>query len=68
MQFLSLDYIIETNWSILFREIIAIYTDMYTKHINTLCVQNAEFPNVKAGGNYSNHCVLKREIITRSVP
>jgi hypothetical protein len=29
------------------------------EHVNTLCVQNAEFKYVKAGGTYSNHWALK---------
>jgi hypothetical protein len=33
----------------LYREIIAVYSQIHTKHINTLCVcvQNLEFVNVK---------------------
>jgi len=30
-----------------YREIIAVYSEMHTKHINTLCGQNVEFFNVK---------------------
>ena len=30
----------------LYREIIAVCSQMHTKHINTLCGQNAELPNV----------------------
>jgi hypothetical protein len=37
----------------LFREIIYIYCDNHTKHINTLCGKNAESFNVKAGGTHS---------------
>jgi hypothetical protein len=33
----------------LFREAIPIYCENHTKHINTLCGQNAEFMYVKAG-------------------
>ena len=29
------------------REIIAVYSQIHTKHINTLCVQNVEFVIVK---------------------
>jgi hypothetical protein len=39
----------------LYREIIAVCSEIHTKHINTLCGQNIEFSNVKAGGTYSNH-------------
>jgi len=31
----------------LYREIMAIYSEIQTKHINTLCGQNVEFVNVK---------------------
>jgi hypothetical protein len=31
----------------LFREIIVVYFECHTKHINTLCRQNAEFYKVK---------------------
>jgi len=41
------------------REIIAVCSHIQTKHINTLCGQNVEFLNVKHGGNYSYHWVLK---------
>jgi hypothetical protein len=31
----------------LYREIIAVCSEIHTKHINTLCGQNVEFLNVK---------------------
>jgi len=31
----------------LYREIIAVFSEIYTKHINTLCEQNVELLNVK---------------------
>jgi hypothetical protein len=37
-----------------YREIIAVCSEIHTKHINTLCGQNAEFVNVKPGGTYSD--------------
>ena len=40
----------------LFREIIAVCSQIHTKHINTLCGQNVESLNVKPGGTYNNHC------------
>ena len=48
-------------------EIIAVCSDIQTKHINTLCVQNAEFVNVKPGGTYSNHWArrIKEKIQTQ---
>jgi hypothetical protein len=39
----------------LYREIIAVCSEIHTKHINTLCGQNAELLNVEPGGTYSNH-------------
>jgi hypothetical protein len=33
----------------LYREIIAVCSEIHTKHINTLCGQNAEFVNVTTG-------------------
>jgi hypothetical protein len=35
------------NWLTLFKEIIAVYTENHTKHINTFCGQNAELLNGK---------------------
>jgi hypothetical protein len=31
----------------LYREIIAFYSEIHTKHLNILCGQNVEFVNVK---------------------
>jgi len=39
----------------LYREIIAVCSQIHTKHINTLCGQNAEWLNVKFGGTYGDH-------------
>jgi len=39
----------------LYRDIIAVYSEIHTKHINTLCGQNVELLNVKPGGTYSDH-------------
>jgi hypothetical protein len=47
----------------LYREIIAVCSQIHTKHINTLCEQNVELLNVKPGGTYSDHWALKGEII-----
>ena len=43
----------------LYREIIAVCSQIHTKHINALCGQNVELLNVKLGGTYSNHWPLK---------
>jgi hypothetical protein len=39
--------IIKTSQLILYREIIAVFSEIHTKHINTVCGQNVEFLNVK---------------------
>jgi hypothetical protein len=43
----------------LYREIIAVRSQIHTKHINTLCRQNVEFVNVKVGGTYNDHFALE---------
>ena len=43
----------------LYREIIAVCSEIHTKHKNTLCGQNVEFVNVKPGGTYSDHLALR---------
>jgi hypothetical protein len=43
----------------LYREIIAVCSEIHIKHINTLCGQNAEFENVKTGGAYINNWALE---------
>ena len=43
----------------LYREIIAVCSQMHTKHINTLCGQNVELLNVKPVGTSSNQEALK---------
>ena len=45
----------------LYREIIAVCSEIHTKYINTLCGQNVEFPDVKPGGTYSDQWALKRK-------
>jgi hypothetical protein len=39
--------IVELDWFMLCREIITIFSENHTKHINTLCRQNEELLNVK---------------------
>ena len=51
----------------LYREIIAVYSEIHTKHINTLCGQNMEFVNVNPGGTYSD-CWGELYLKTQSVP
>jgi hypothetical protein len=43
----------------LYREIVAVCSEIHTKHINTLCVQNVDLLNVKPGGIHSNYRTLK---------
>jgi hypothetical protein len=43
----------------LYREIIAVCSEIHTKHINTLCGLNVEFVNVKPGGISDRPCVAK---------
>ena len=43
----------------MYREIIAVCSEIRTKHINTLCERNVEFVNVKSGGTYSDHWAWK---------
>jgi hypothetical protein len=43
----------------LYVEIITVCSEIHTEHINTVCGQNVEFSNVKAGGVYSNHWALQ---------
>ena len=41
----------------LYSEIIAVCSQIHTKHINTLCGHNVELLNVKHGGPHSNQPV-----------
>ena len=43
----------------LYREIIAVCSEIHTKHINTVCGQSVEFVNVVRIGTYSNHWALE---------
>jgi len=42
----------------LYREIIAVCSQIHTEHITTLCGQNVEFFVVKTGGTYNNHLAV----------
>jgi len=50
---------IKTSQLMLYREIIAVCSQIHTEHINTVCGQNVEFVNVIAGGIYSDHWALE---------
>ena len=43
----------------LYGKIISVYSEIHTKHINTVCGQNVELLNFKPVGTYSNHRTLK---------
>jgi hypothetical protein len=51
--------ITKINWLMLFKEIIAVYSENYTKPINTLRGQNAEVLIVQADGTYSYQWAVK---------
>jgi hypothetical protein len=42
-----------------YREINAVYSEIHTKHINTLCGLKVELLNFKPGDTYSDHWILK---------
>ena len=39
----------------LYREIIVVFSEIHTKHINTLCGQNVGLLNVESVGTYSDY-------------
>ena len=43
----------------LYWEIIAVCSQIHTKHINTLCGQNVELLNIQPGGTYCDHWALE---------
>jgi len=49
----------KTSQLMLYREIIAVCSEIHTKHINTVCGQNVGYLNIKFVGIYNNHLVLK---------
>jgi hypothetical protein len=40
---------VKTSWLMLFRELIDIYCESHTKHVNTACGENTEPLNFTAG-------------------
>jgi hypothetical protein len=42
--------VIITNRLMMYKEKVAVSSEIHTKHIHTLCGQNAELFNVKLGG------------------
>jgi hypothetical protein len=51
------------NLLILFREITDVYTQNHRKHINTLCEQNAEILNGRAGVTYRYDGLVKSQYL-----
>jgi hypothetical protein len=51
--------ITKTNWLTLFKDIIPVYSENHTKHINTLSGQNSELVNDEVCGTHTYHWVLK---------
>ena len=58
----------------LYREIIAVCSEIHTKHINTLCGLNVELLNVKlavhilnTGSAYSDHCAVHIVTTVRNI-
>ena len=47
----------------LYREIIAVCSQIHTKHTNTLCGQNVEFVNVKLAVHISDHWALEDQTL-----
>jgi hypothetical protein len=47
------------TWLMLFKEIIADYSENYAKPINKICGQNAEAVTMKVGGTYTYLCTLE---------
>jgi hypothetical protein len=43
----------------LYSEIIAVCSQIHTKHINSQCEQDLEFVSVKPGGTHSDHRNVK---------
>jgi hypothetical protein len=43
----------------LYKEIVAVYSEINTEHINKLCGQNVEFVNIKTAGALSEHWASK---------
>jgi hypothetical protein len=49
----------ETNRLMLFGQTIVVCFENHKEHTNTLCVGRMRSFGVKAGGTYSNYCILK---------
>ena len=51
--------VVKTSQLMLYREIMAVCSEIHTKHINSLRGQSVEFVNIKSGGTYSDHWALE---------
>jgi hypothetical protein len=51
--------VIKVSWLMLFKDMIAVYSENYTKCVDTVCGKIAKIFNVLASGIYSYHCALK---------
>ena len=49
--------VIKTSQLMLYREIMAVCSQIYTKHINTVCGQNVELLNVKLAVHIVTTCL-----------
>jgi hypothetical protein len=49
----------KTNCLMLFTEIVIVYSLNHTKHMSTICGQNADISEVKADVTYSNQIAWK---------
>jgi hypothetical protein len=59
---LTLLLVMETNQLMRYGNIIAVCSEIHTKHINTLCGKNVEFLKVKPGGTCSDYWALKAQL------
>jgi hypothetical protein len=51
----------------LYREIIAVCSQVHTKHVITLCGQNVEMLNIKPSGIYSDPLFTNLSVISAAV-
>jgi len=55
----KLDSVLQSSLLIMCRQIMAVCSQIHTKHINTVCGHNVELLNIKPGGTYSDHWAVK---------
>ena len=51
----------------IYKEIMAVCSQIHIKHTNTLCGQNVKLLNVTSDGTYSDHWALKASTVIRDV-